>query len=128
LIDTGRRLVAIFAADVEGYSRLMGTDEIESLRDLTLRRQLLDELIASDRGWIANTAGYGVLDESGNADAIQRAVEAREALAEANAGAPPDRHMNFRIGAINSDWFLTSRPPKRSIAPCRLRCSPAPKR
>ena len=49
--------MAIFAADVEGYSRLMGSDEVGTLRDLTQRRAALDGLIASHRGRIANTAG-----------------------------------------------------------------------
>jgi class 3 adenylate cyclase len=59
-IDIERRLVAIFAADVEGYSRLMGADEVRTLRDLTERRGILDGLIASHRGRIANTAGDSV--------------------------------------------------------------------
>ena len=63
--DTERRLVAIFAADVEGYSRLMGADEVGTLRDLTRRRDILDGLIASRRGRIANTAGDSVLAEFG---------------------------------------------------------------
>jgi adenylate cyclase len=50
--DVARRLVAIFAADVEGYSRLMDRDEVGTLRDLTERRQILDGLIASHRGRI----------------------------------------------------------------------------
>ena len=117
LIDTGRRLVTIFATDVGSCSRLMGTDESGSLRDLTLRRQLVDKLIASDRGRIANTAGYCVLDESGNADPIQRAVEAQEAFAEANTRGVSRPSHDLRIGATNSSWFLTSRPPKRSVSP-----------
>src|SRR5712672_500963 len=59
--DTERRLVAIFAADVEGYSRLMGANEVETLQALTQRRTILDGLIASHRGRIANTAGDSVL-------------------------------------------------------------------
>ena len=77
-IDTERKLVAIFAADVEGYSRLMGSDEVATLRDLTKRRAILDGLIASHRGRIANTAGDSVLAEFGSAvDAFQCAVEAQ---------------------------------------------------
>ena len=76
-IDTERRLVAIFAADVEGYSRLMGTDEVGTLRDLTKRRTILDGLISDHRGRIANTAGDSVLAEFGSVvDAVQCAVEA----------------------------------------------------
>jgi adenylate cyclase len=102
--DTERRLVAIFAADVEGYSRLMGADEVGTLRDLTQRRGILDGLIASYRGRIANTAGDSVLAEFGSAvDAVQCAVEAQAALADANAGSSPDRHINFRIGVHVGD-------------------------
>src|SRR5215475_7149106 len=83
--DTERRLIAIFAADVEGYSRLMGADEVGTLKDLTRRRDVLDSLIASHRGRIANTAGDSVLAEFGSAvDAVQCAVEAQEALSQAN--------------------------------------------
>ena len=81
--DTERRLIAIFAADVEGYSRLMGADEVRTLGDLTQRRDILDSLIASRRGRIANTAGDSVLAEFGSAvDAVQCAVEAQKALSK----------------------------------------------
>ena len=56
-IEVKRRLAAIFAADVEGYSRLMNRDEVATLRDLTERRHILDGLIASHRGRIANASG-----------------------------------------------------------------------
>jgi class 3 adenylate cyclase len=60
-IETKRRLAAIFAADVEGYSRLMGADEVATLDALTARREILDGLIATHGGRIANTAGDSVL-------------------------------------------------------------------
>jgi adenylate cyclase len=73
-----RRLVAVFAADVEGYSRLMGVDEVGTLKGLTERRAILDRIIGEHRGRIANTAGDSVLAEFGSAvDAVQCAVEAR---------------------------------------------------
>ena len=56
LSDVTRKLVAVFAADVEGYSRLMGTDEVGTLTGLTERRAILDKLIGDHRGRIANTA------------------------------------------------------------------------
>jgi TolB-like protein/class 3 adenylate cyclase/tetratricopeptide (TPR) repeat protein len=106
-IDAERRLVAIFAADVEGYSRLMGADEVGTLWDLTERRAILDELIASHRGRIANTAGDSVLAEFGSAvDAVQCAVEAQAALAGANAGLSLERHINFRIGIHVGDVMV----------------------
>jgi adenylate cyclase len=105
--DTERRLVAIFAADVEGFSRLMGSDEVGTFRGLTERRAVLDALIASHRGRIANTAGDSVLAEFVSAvDAVQCAVAAQGALAEANAGASPDRHINFRIGVHIGDVMV----------------------
>jgi adenylate cyclase len=105
--DTERRLAAIFAADVEGFSRLMGSDEVGTFRDLTERRGVLDALIASHRGRIANTAGDSVLAEFVSAvDAVQCAVAAQGALAEANAGASPDRHINFRIGVHVGDVMV----------------------
>ena len=105
--DTERKLVAIFAADVEGYSRLMGVDEVGTLRNLTHRRGILDGLVASRRGRIANTAGDSVLAEFGSAvDAVQCAVEAQEALSEANTGLSPDRHINFRIGVHVGDVMI----------------------
>ena len=106
-VDTERRLVAIFAADVEGYSRLMGADEVGTLRNLTERRAILDGLIAFHRGRIANTGGDSVLAEFGSAvDAVQCAVAAQSALAVVNAGLSPDRLMNFRIGIHVGDVMV----------------------
>jgi adenylate cyclase len=102
-----RRLVAVFAADVEGYSRLMGVDEVGTLKGLTERRAILDRIIGEHRGRIANTAGDSVLAEFGSAvDAVQCAVEAQTALAEANARVTPDHHINFRIGIHIGDVMV----------------------
>ena len=99
-----RRLVAVFAADVEGYSRLMGADEVGTLQGLTERRAILDKLIGDHGGRIANTAGDSVLAEFGSAvDAVQCGVEAQTTLAEANAGLAPDRRISFRIGVHIGD-------------------------
>jgi class 3 adenylate cyclase len=77
-IEVKRRLAAIFAADVEGYSRLMGADEVATLDALTARREILDGLIATHGGRIANTAGDSALAEFGSAvDAVRCAMEAR---------------------------------------------------
>jgi TolB-like protein len=74
---------------------------------LTQRRAVLDGLIASHRGRIANTAGDSVLAEFGSAvDAVQCAVEAQAALTEANADLPPDRHINFRMGVHVGDVMV----------------------
>jgi adenylate cyclase len=82
-----RRLVAVFAADVEGYSRLMGADEVGTLKGLTERRAILDRLIGDHGGRIANTAGDSVLAESGSAvEAVQCAVEAQAAYNKSDLG------------------------------------------
>src|SRR5579864_5181797 len=102
-----RKLVAVFAADVEGYSRLMSADEVGTLKALTERRAILDRIIGEHRGRIANTAGDSVLAEFGSAvDAIQCAVEAQAALAEANADTPSDKRINFRMGIHVGDVMV----------------------
>src|SRR5690348_7060846 len=107
LADVSRKLVAVFAADVEGYSRLMGIDEVGTLKSLTERRVILDRLIGEHRGRIANTAGDSVLAEFGSAvDAVKCAVEAQAAIAEANSSQPLDRHINFRMGVHIGDVMI----------------------
>jgi adenylate cyclase len=102
-----RRLVAVFAADVEGYSRLMGADEVGTLKGLTERRAILDKLIGDHGGRIANTAGDSVLAEFGSAvDAVQCAVDAQTALTEANSSQAPDRRICFRIGIHIGDVMV----------------------
>src|SRR5499433_3544522 len=102
-----RRLVAVFAADVEGYSRLMSTDEVGTLKGLTERRTILDRLIGDHRGRIANTAGDSVLAEFGSAvQAVQCAVEVQTALAEADSSLTPDRRISFRIGIHIGDVMI----------------------
>jgi adenylate cyclase len=106
-IAVSRRLVAIFAADVEGYSRLMGADEVGTLKRLTERRAVLDRIIEQHRGRIANTAGDSMLAEFGSAvDAVQCAVEAQMALTEANSSLSPDRRISFRIGIHIGDVMI----------------------
>jgi adenylate cyclase len=103
-MSVSRRLVAVFAADVEGYSRLMGADEVGTLKGLTERRAILDRFIGDHGGRIANTAGDSVLAEFGSAvDAVQCAVDAQTALTEANANLAPDRRISFRIGVHIGD-------------------------
>ena len=77
-----RRLAAILAADVEGYSRLMHGDEEATIATLSARRAVVDQLIGGHRGRIANTAGDSVLAEFASVlDAVHCAVEIQEALA-----------------------------------------------
>src|SRR6516164_3379212 len=102
-----RRLVAVFAADVEGYSRLMGADEVGTLKGLTERRAILDKFIGDHGGRIANTAGDSVLAEFGSAvEAVECAIEAQTALAAANSSLPPDRRITFRIGVHIGDVMV----------------------
>src|SRR5215813_3975328 len=104
LVTVSRRLVAVFAADVEGYSRLMGADEVGTLKGLTERRAILDRIIGEHGGRIANTAGDSVLAEFGSAvEAVECAVEVQTALAEANASLPAHKHISFRIGVHIGD-------------------------
>jgi adenylate cyclase len=106
-MSVSRRLVAVFAADVEGYSRLMGADEVGTLKGMTERRAILDGFIGDHGGRIANTAGDSVLAEFGSAvDAVQCAVEAQTALTEANASLPVDKRINFRIGIHIGDVMV----------------------
>src|SRR5713226_7293699 len=108
-VEVKRRLAAIFAADVEGYSRLMGTDEVATLGALTARREVLDGLIAAHGGRIANTAGDSVLAEFGSAvDAVRCAMEAQDALAKANSSLPENRWINFLIGVHVGDVMVRS--------------------
>jgi adenylate cyclase len=102
-----RRLAAIFAADVEGYARLMGLDEVATLRTLSAHRAVMDGLIAQHRGRIVNTAGDSVLAEFPSVvDAVECAVEVQQAIAAANAAEPEDRRMRFRIGINLGDILV----------------------
>ena len=102
-----RRLAAIFAADVEGYSRLMGSDEVATLEALTTRREVLDGLIAAHGGRIVNTAGDSVLAEFSSAvDAVRCAMETQDALANANSTLPENRQINFRVGVHVGDVMV----------------------
>src|SRR5512136_242274 len=106
-VSVSRRLVAVFAADVEGYSRLMGADEVGTLKGLAERRAILDRFIAEHRGRIANTAGDSVLAEFASAvDAVQCAIEAQSVLRETNSGIDSDKRINFRIGIHVGDVMV----------------------
>ena len=95
-----RRLAAILAADVAGYSRLIEADEEGTLRRLkALRADLIDPKIAGHKGRIVKTNGDGLLVEFASVvDALRCAAEVQVALAERNSPLPPDRRMEFRIG------------------------------
>jgi adenylate cyclase len=91
-----RRLAAILAADVEGYSRLMHGDEDVTLATLSARRVIIDELLEKHRGRIANTAGDSVLAEFASVlDAVHCAIEIQDAVAQADKGEAEGRQMRF---------------------------------
>src|SRR5438132_12711035 len=100
-----RRLAAILAADVAGYSRLIEADEEGTLRRLkALRAEVIDPKIAGQRGRIVKTTGDGLLVEfTSVVDALRCAAEIQAALAEGNATLPPHRRIEFRIGIHQGD-------------------------
>jgi adenylate cyclase len=102
-----RKLAAIFAADIAGYSRLMARDEVGTLTRLKACRAIIDGLIASHRGRIFNTAGDSVLADFASAfDAVQCAVTVQAAIATENAGKTTDEPMQFRIGIHVGDVIV----------------------
>jgi len=102
-----RRLAAIFAADVAGYSRLMEQDEVRTLHTLTSHREIMDRRIAEHGGRIANTAGDSVLAEFPSAvEAVQCAIDIQRALALASQNTPEERRVRFRIGVHIGDVMV----------------------
>jgi class 3 adenylate cyclase len=102
-----RKLAAIFAADIAGYSRLMAGDELGTHAQLMTCRVIIDGLIASHRGRIFNTAGDSVVADFASAvDALQCAVAVQAAIAAENAGRAADEPMQFRIGVHVGDVIV----------------------
>jgi adenylate cyclase len=103
-----RRLAAILAADVVGYSRLLEQDEAGTLAELKERRRtILNPLVAEHHGRIVKVMGDGVLVEFASAvNAVQCAVKLQQAMAGANEGQPTDRHLVLRIGVNLGDVFV----------------------
>jgi adenylate cyclase len=95
-----RRLAAILAADVAGYSRLMGADEEGTLERLkALRRELLDPQIAEHKGRIVKTTGDGLLVEFASVvDAVLCALAVQQAMPERDTGVAADDRIELRIG------------------------------
>jgi len=103
----GRRLSAIVAADVAGYSRLMGLDETGTARILREHRVIADAVVAKHGGRIVNTTGDGLLIEFPSVvDAVECAVAVQTVMAERNEGVPQDRRMLFRIGINLGDILI----------------------
>src|SRR5690242_19216596 len=103
-----RRLAAILAADVAGYSRLMGADEEGTLAALKeLRRELADPKIKEHRGRIVKTTGDGLLVEFASVvDAVRSAVEVQQGMAGRNAEIPADKRIEFRFGIHQGDIII----------------------
>jgi len=103
-----RRLTAILAADVAGYSRLMGADEEGTLARLKAhRRELTDPKIAEHRGRIVKTTGDGLLAEFASVvDAVRCAVEIQDEMSKRNADVPPERRIEFRVGINLGDIII----------------------
>lgn len=102
-----RKLVAILAADVEGYSRLMHLDEESTLATLSAHRNIIDSLIDAAGGHITSTAGDSVLAEFASViEAVVCAVEIQRTLAVTNRELPAERRMPFRIGINVGDVMV----------------------
>ena len=103
-----RRLAAILAADVAGYSRLMGADEEGTLERLkALRRELVDPKIAAHHGRVVKTTGDGLLAEFASVvDAVRCAVEVQQAMPERDTGIGADSRIELRIGINLGDIIV----------------------
>jgi adenylate cyclase len=99
-----RKLSAILSADVVGYSRLMGEDEVLTVRTLEAYRKVMSDLIEQFRGRVVDSPGDNLLSEfSSVVDAVQCAVEIHEVIRAKNEELPEDRRMLFRIGVNLGD-------------------------
>ena len=99
-----RRLAAILAADIAGYSALMGSDEARTVRDLKEIQAVVLPMIGEFGGRIIDTAGDGILAEFGSVvGAVDCAVAIQRKIAERNAAIEPGRRMQFRIGVHMGD-------------------------
>jgi adenylate cyclase len=106
-VRVGRRLAAIVAADVAGYSRLMGLDEVGTARVLREHRVVTDALVAKHGGRLVKTTGDGVLLEFPSVvDAVECAVAVQAVMDQRNEGVPDDRRMLFRIGINLGDILI----------------------
>ena len=99
-----RKLAAILSADVKGYSRLMGEDELATVETLKQYRKIIGQLVIDYQGRVVDSPGDNILSEfSSVVDALECAVSIQEQLKEKNAGLPENRRMEFRIGVNLGD-------------------------
>jgi adenylate cyclase len=105
-----RRLAAILAADVVGYSRLIGQDETGTLRRLKdLRRSLINPIIREHHGRVVKTTGDGILIEfPSTVEAVSFAVSVQRSMVETEDKVPPDRRITFRVGIHEGDVVVES--------------------
>jgi len=102
-----RRLAAILSADVEGYSRLMGDDEVATVRAITENRAVIATAVAGHGGRVVDAPGDNVLAEFASVvDAVQSAVDIQRELQSRNAELPLSRRMRFRIGINLGDVIV----------------------
>src|SRR5215831_17140751 len=102
-----RKLAAILSADVEGYSRLMGDDELATVRAITEYRAVIAAAVAGHGGRVVDAPGDNVLAEFASVvDAVQCAVDIQRELQSRNAGLPLSRRMRFRIGINLGDVIV----------------------
>ena len=102
--DVKRKLTAIFSADVEGYSRLMGEDELATVETLTSHKEIMRKLIRQYRGRVVDSIGDNLLAEFASVvDAVQCAVEVQQIIRSKNETLPKNRRMFFRIGVNLGD-------------------------
>jgi adenylate cyclase len=103
-----RKLAAILAADVAGYSRLMGADEEGTLERLkTHRSELIDPKIAEHRGRVVKTTGDGILIEFPSVvESVGCAVEVQQGMADRNADVPEDKRITCRVGINVGDIII----------------------
>ena len=130
-----RKIAAILAADVVGYSKLVAEDEEETLRRLSSYRAVFDDFIARGSGRVFNTAGDAILAEFPSAvEAVRCAIDVQESLRTRNLAYPQSRQMSFRIGIttgdvprVSRDWQspagFACRAPSMNRCPTRCRSS-----
>lgn len=102
--DVKRKLTAILSADVQGYSRLMGDDEVATVETITEYRETITSLVTQWKGRVVDSPGDNILAEFASVvDAVQCAVEIQQVLKSKNADLPENRKMQFRIGVNLGD-------------------------
>jgi adenylate cyclase len=118
-----RKLAAILVSDVVGYSRLAGADEDRTLARLrSLRSDLIDPIISVHRGRVVKRTGDGsIIEFRSVVDAVRCAIEVQNGMVERNAGLPPEKRIEFRVGVHLGDVVEESDGDIRAMASTSLR-------